>query len=109
LRCWISSPSPYSFAASLDRSPGDVYTLDVCRAAEVLPFVVPVFVELIDYMTLKSALVVFADNVHAGTSFPLLVFKGMRSSVALHMHRIDLGLVSYEIFCEPQHKVHTGQ
>jgi hypothetical protein len=61
----------------LDRSPGDVYTQDVCRAAEVLPFIAPIFIELFDYMTLRSASVIFTDNVHEGMSFPLPVFKGM--------------------------------
>jgi hypothetical protein len=46
---------------------------------EVLPFVAPVFVELFDYMTLRSASIVFIDIVHAGTTFPLSVFKGMNT------------------------------
>jgi hypothetical protein len=39
--------------------------------------VVLVFIDLFDYMTLRSALVGFIDNVCAGTYFPLSIFKGM--------------------------------
>jgi hypothetical protein len=39
-RCWISGLSPFSSAVLLGRSPGDVYTPDVCRTTEVLPLVV---------------------------------------------------------------------
>jgi hypothetical protein len=63
----------------LDQSPGDVYTPDVCRTAKVLPFVALVFIDLFDYTTLRSALAVSIVNVHAGTSFLLLVFKGMNT------------------------------
>jgi hypothetical protein len=49
---------------------------------EVLPFVAPVFVEPFDYTTLRSALAIFTDNVHAGTTFPLPVFKGMNNVAA---------------------------
>jgi hypothetical protein len=38
-----------------------------------------VFIDLFDYMTLRSALVGFIDNVCAGTYFPLSVFKGMNT------------------------------
>jgi hypothetical protein len=41
--------------------------------------VVLVFIDLFDYMTLRSASVVFFDNVHAGTFPTLLVFKGMNT------------------------------
>jgi hypothetical protein len=74
-RCWISGLSPSSSAASLDRRPGDVYTLDVCRTAEVLPFVALVFIDMFDYTTLRSASVVSIDNVCVGTSFQLSVLK----------------------------------
>jgi hypothetical protein len=49
----------------------------------VLPFVAPVFVEPFDYTTLRSASAIFTDNVHAGTTFPLPVFKGMNNVAAL--------------------------
>jgi hypothetical protein len=42
-----------------------------------------VFVEPFDYKTLRSASVVFTNNVHAGTTFPLPVFKGMNNVAAL--------------------------
>jgi hypothetical protein len=41
-----------------------------------------VFIDLLDYTTLRSALVVSVDNVRAGTSFLLLVFKGMNTVAA---------------------------
>jgi hypothetical protein len=63
----------------LDRSLKDVYTPDMCRTAEVLPFVALVFIDLFDYTILRSASVVFLDNVRAGTSFPLSVFKVMNT------------------------------
>jgi hypothetical protein len=74
----------------LDRSLGDIYTPDVCRAAEVLPFVAPVFIDLFDYMTLRSASVVFTDNVHAGTFIPLPVFKGM-NTIAPPLPYVSIG------------------
>jgi hypothetical protein len=80
--CWISGPSHYSSVASLNRSSNDVYIPDVCRTTEVPPFVALVFIDLLDYTTLRSALVVSVDNVHAGTSFLLLVFKGMNTVAA---------------------------
>jgi hypothetical protein len=43
----------------------------------------PVFVELIECTTLMSALVVFIDNIHAGRTFPLPVFKGMNTAAPL--------------------------
>jgi hypothetical protein len=61
----------------MDRSPGDVYTPDMCRAVEVMAFVAPVFIDFFDYMTLRSASVVFTENIRAGTLFPLSIFKGM--------------------------------
>jgi hypothetical protein len=48
---------------------------------EVLPFVVLVFIDLFDYTTMRSALVVSIDNVCAGTTFTLSVFKGMNTTV----------------------------
>jgi hypothetical protein len=45
----------------------------------VLPFVALVFIDLFDYTTLRSASAVSIVNVHAGTSFLLLVFKGMNT------------------------------
>jgi hypothetical protein len=63
----------------LDQSPEDVYTPDVCRTAEVLPFVAHVFIELFIYTTLRSASRVFTGNVRAGTFISLLVFKGMNT------------------------------
>jgi hypothetical protein len=74
----------------LDRNPGVVYTPDVCRAAEVLPFAAPVFIDLFDYTTLRSVSVVFTGNVHAGTLFPLPVFMGM-NIVAPLLHYICIG------------------
>jgi hypothetical protein len=62
--------------------PGDVYTSDVCRSADVLPFVALVFIDLFDYMTLRSASVVSIKNVRAVTSFLLSIFKGMNTSIA---------------------------
>jgi hypothetical protein len=41
------------------------------------------FVDLYDYMTLRSASMVFIINVCAGTYFPLSVFKGMNTVAAL--------------------------
>jgi hypothetical protein len=35
-RCWISGLSPSSSTASLDRSPGDIYTSYVCNPSKVL-------------------------------------------------------------------------
>jgi hypothetical protein len=67
----------------LDLSPGDVYTSDVCRTVDVLPFVALVFIDLFDYTTLRSASVVSINNVRAGTSFLLSVFKGMNTNIAL--------------------------
>jgi hypothetical protein len=45
----------------------------------VLPFVALVFIDPFDYMTLRSASVVSIDNVCAGSSFALSVFKGMNT------------------------------
>jgi hypothetical protein len=41
-----------------------------------------VFIDLFDYIPLRSASVVFIDNIRAGTSFPLLIFKDMNTVVA---------------------------
>jgi hypothetical protein len=41
------------------------------------------FIDLFDYMTLRSASVVSIDNVHAGTSFSLSVFSGMNTATTL--------------------------
>jgi hypothetical protein len=61
----------------------DVYTLDVCRTTAVPPVVVLVFIDLFDYTTLRSASLVFIDNICAGT-FPIFsVFKGMNSIATL--------------------------
>jgi hypothetical protein len=54
----------------------------MCRTAEVLPFVELVFIDMFNYMTLRSALVVSIDSVHAGMSFLLSVFKGMNTTAA---------------------------
>jgi hypothetical protein len=51
----------------------------MCGAAEVVPFVAHVFIELFMYTILRSAPVVFTGNVCAGTFIPLLVFKGMNT------------------------------
>jgi hypothetical protein len=67
----------------LDRSPEDIYTPDVCRTAEVLPFGALVFIDLFDYTTLRSTSVVSIKNARAGTSFPLSVFKGMNTIATL--------------------------
>jgi hypothetical protein len=75
LRYWISGLSLSSSVAWLDRSLEDIYTPDMCRTAEVLPFVAIVFIGLFDYSTLRSALVVFIDNVHERTSSSLLSSK----------------------------------
>jgi hypothetical protein len=50
---------------------------------EVLPIVELFFINLFDYMTLRSALVVSIDNIHVGMSFPLSVFKGMNTIATL--------------------------
>jgi hypothetical protein len=42
-----------------------------------------VFIDLFDYTTLRSAPIVFIDIVHAETTFPLSVFKGMNITAAL--------------------------
>jgi hypothetical protein len=81
--CWIAALSLSSSAAWLYRSPEDVYTPNMCRTTEVLPFVAPIFVELFDYTTLRSASVVFIDNVHAGMTFLLSVFNGMNTVATL--------------------------
>jgi hypothetical protein len=54
----------------------------MCRTAEVPPIVALVFIDLFDYTALRSASVVFIDNVCAGTSFPLSVFKDMNTVAA---------------------------
>jgi hypothetical protein len=42
-----------------------------------------VFIVLFDYMTLRSASVVFFDNIRAGTFLVLSVFKGMNTVATL--------------------------
>jgi hypothetical protein len=54
----------------------------MCRTAEVTPIVTIVFIDMFDYIALRSASVVFIDNVRAGTSFPLSIFKDMNTIVA---------------------------
>jgi hypothetical protein len=49
----------------------------------VPPFVALVFIDMFDYTTLRSASVVFIDNIRAGMSFPLSVFKGMNTTATL--------------------------
>jgi hypothetical protein len=66
----------------LDPSLGDVYTPNVCRTADMLPFVALVFIDLFDYTTLRSASLASINNVRAGTSFLLSVFKGMNTIIA---------------------------
>jgi hypothetical protein len=69
----------------------------VCRTTEVQPIVALVFVNLFDYMTLRSASVVSIDNVHVGTSFPLFGlqrYEHHRCSIALQLHSINLGIAS---------------
>jgi hypothetical protein len=83
LRYWISGPSPSSFAALLDRSSDNVYTPYVRNSSEVLHLWYSSSPTWFDYMTLRSASVVFIDNDCAGTYFLLSVFKGMNSIIAL--------------------------
>jgi hypothetical protein len=52
-------------------------TPSMCRTMEVPPIVALVFIDPFDYTALRSTSVVSIDNVRAGTSFPLLIFKGM--------------------------------
>jgi hypothetical protein len=66
----------------LDQSLDDVYIPDMCRTSEVPPFVALVFIDMFDYTTMRSASVVSIDNVHAGSSFLFLVFKGMNTVAA---------------------------
>jgi hypothetical protein len=63
----------------------------MCRAAEVLPFVASVFVELFDYTTLRSASIVFTGIVRVGT-FPLSFFKGM-NTIATPLPYICIGWI----------------
>jgi hypothetical protein len=70
--------SSSSSAASLDRSPDDVYTPDVCNTSEALPLVALGFIESFDYTTLRLASVVSIDNVVQNV-FSLSVFKGMNT------------------------------
>jgi hypothetical protein len=55
----------------------------MCRAAKVLSFVAPGFIEMFIYMTMRSASHVFTDNVRVGTFIPLPVFKGMNTTTPL--------------------------
>jgi hypothetical protein len=89
--CWISGLSPSSSAASLDRSLDDVYTPDVFRTSEALPLVALGFIDLSNYTTLRSALVVSTKNVHAEclSAFGLQTYEHRRYSIALQLHRID--------------------
>jgi hypothetical protein len=48
----------------------------------VPPLVVLVFIDLFDYMTLRSASVVFFNNVRMGMFLALSVFKGMNTIAA---------------------------
>jgi hypothetical protein len=50
---------------------------------EVLHLRYFVFIDLFDYTTLRSSLVVLFDNVRAGTFPALSVFKGMNTVAAL--------------------------
>jgi hypothetical protein len=61
----------------------DVYTPDVRRTTKVPPIVALVFVDVFDYMTLTSALLVFNNNVRAGTLPAFSVFKSMNTITAL--------------------------
>jgi hypothetical protein len=92
-RCWISGPSSSSSAASLDRSPDNVYTPNVCRTAEVLPLVALGFIDLFDYTTSMSASVVSIDNVCAERLSTLVLqrYEYCRYSITLQQHRIDHG------------------
>jgi hypothetical protein len=76
----------FFFCCFAGSKPGGHLLPDVRRTTEVLPFVALVFIDPFDYMTLRSALIVSIDNVHAGTSFLFSVFKGMNTVATLLLY-----------------------
>jgi hypothetical protein len=92
-RWWISSSSLSSSATSLDWSADNIYTPDMCNTSEALPVVALGFIEPFNYMTLRSASIVFIYNIHAErlSAFGLQRYEHRRCSVTLQLHRIDHG------------------